>query len=184
MLGHRSTGPWQEGPCRVQGRGTQHGANQCINLTPCPSAPVVHERFGGRHGSGYAGVGAANRDVANSQQMIEELPCHMRGDMPARNAGNTRRFEGVANEDPCHMRCDMTARNAGKLCDYEGVAIEDRDAAFKVFPAYPACHGHRSTGPRQERPCHVQNRSAKQGANQCLNLTPCPSALGGCTQGF
>ncbi len=60
------------------------------------------------------GVGAANQNVADSQQMIKEFPCPMRGDMPARNAGNTRRFEDVAIENPCHMQCDIAARNAEK----------------------------------------------------------------------
>ena len=60
-------------------------------------------------GPTWRGVGAANRVVADSQQMIEALRCHMRCDMTARTAGNTRRFEGVA--------------------------IEDRDAVFMALPA-------------------------------------------------
>ena len=32
-------------------------------------------------------VGAANQNVADSQQTIEEIPCHMRCEMPARNTG-------------------------------------------------------------------------------------------------
>jgi len=112
--------------------------------------------------------------------MIEEFLCHMRCDMTARAVRETRRFEDVANEDPCHMQCDMPARNAGEALRFEGVAIEDQDAAFNAFPASsagsPDSHGHRSTEPWQERPCHVQDRSAKHGANKCLNPTPCPSA--------
>ena len=75
---------------------------------------MVFERSVRGHGSDYADVGAVNQDVTDSQQMIEEFPCPMRDDMPARNAGKTRRFEGVA--------------------------IEDQDAAFKVCSASPAGH--------------------------------------------
>ena len=61
------------------------------------TGPVTHD------------VGADYKDVARSQQMIEEFRCHKRDEMTASNAGNTRRFKGVA--------------------------IEDQDAAFKAFPA-------------------------------------------------
>ncbi len=44
---------------------------------------------------GPQNVGAAYKGVADSQRMIEAFRCPMRGDMPARNAGKTRRFEGV-----------------------------------------------------------------------------------------
>jgi len=37
--------------------------------------------------SAYVSIGAANQDVADSQPMIEEIPCHMRSEVPARNTG-------------------------------------------------------------------------------------------------
>ncbi len=86
---------------------------------------------------GPQNVGAAYKGVADSQRMIEAFRCHMQGEMTARNAGKTRRFEGAAIEDPCQMQCDMAARSVGKTLQFESVAIEDQSAAFKASWPHP-----------------------------------------------
>lgn len=57
----------------------------------------------GVRGSGYGGVCAANQDVADSQQMIEEISCHMRSEMAAQNTGEHRRCECVVISQPSNF---------------------------------------------------------------------------------
>jgi len=79
--------------------------------------------------------------------------------MPARNAGNTWRFESVAIEDPCHMQCNMAARHVGNTLQFEDVAIKEQDAAFNALSA--------SSAGSPEFPAIAQSSHGKRGRAVC-----------------